>query len=117
MPISSVCGATWSKLETYKEKPSTEGSSDLHMECCIRVLLTSEPVFLRQSFPSVSVSGARKEGFNVHLHMSLAEFPLHLILITSIEVGLDRDHGLAILFPARGSFVLDVHSERSTGWE
>ena len=78
-------------------------------------LLVSDPVFLRQSFPSVRVSRARKEDVNVHLHMPLAEFPLHPILITNIEVGLNRDHGfLEIHFPARGSFVLDIHSERTT---
>lgn len=45
--------------------------------------------------------------------MSLEEFPLHLILIANVEVGLDGDDGLGILFADRGSFILDVHGEWS----
>jgi len=47
--------------------------------------------------------------------MSLEEFPLYLILIPSVEVGLDGDDGLGILFPIRGCSALDVHDEWSTG--
>ena len=49
--------------------------------------------------------------------MSLSEFPLNLIPIPGVEVGLDGDVGPGILFHARGSVVLDVHSERSAGGE
>ena len=45
--------------------------------------------------------------------MSLAEFPLNLILIRNVEVGLDRDDGLGNFFVVGGSFVLDVHDGRS----
>jgi len=45
--------------------------------------------------------------------MSLTQFPLDLILIPDVEVGLDRDDGLGILFSTGGSFVLDVHDGRS----
>ena len=45
--------------------------------------------------------------------MPLAQFPLDLILIPNVEVGLDRDDGLGTLFVTRGSFVLDVHDGRS----
>ena len=45
--------------------------------------------------------------------MSLAQFPLNLILIPSVEVGVDRDDGLGNLFPTGGSFVLNVHGGQS----
>ena len=45
--------------------------------------------------------------------MSLTESPLHLILIPSVEVGLNRGDRLGILFPS-SCFVFDVHSEQST---
>jgi hypothetical protein len=49
--------------------------------------------------------------------MSLAKFPLYLVLVPSVEVGLDGDDGLDILFSTSGSLTLDVHNERSTGVE
>ena len=49
--------------------------------------------------------------------MSLAEFPLNLIPIRSVELGLDGDDGPGIVFLAGGSFILGVHDERSTGAE
>lgn len=49
--------------------------------------------------------------------MSLAEFPLYLIPITSVEVGLSGDDGLGILFTRRGYFAFNVHDERSMGVE
>lgn len=58
-----------------------------------------------------------KKVCSVHLHMSLAESPLYLILVPNVEIGLDSDDRLAILLPIGGSFVLDVHNKQSTGVE
>ena len=44
--------------------------------------------------------------------MSLEEFPMDLISICNIEVGLDRGDGFGTLLPGRGGFVLDVHGGR-----
>ena len=49
--------------------------------------------------------------------MSLFEFPLYLVPIPSVEVGLDGGGGPGILFRAGGCLVLDVHDERGTGAE
>ena len=49
--------------------------------------------------------------------MSLEEFPLDLIPVCNIEVGLDRDGGSGILFPGGSGFVLDVHGGRGAGVE
>ena len=50
-------------------------------------------ILLRQSFPSARMSGPRnkEKQSNAHLHMSLLELPLHLVLIPSVEIGLDSD--------------------------
>ena len=50
-----------------------------------------------------------------HLDMSLKEFPMDLISIYNIEVGLDRGDGLGTLFPSGRGFVLDVHGGRGAG--
>jgi len=47
--------------------------------------------------------------------MSLAQFSLDPILITDVEVGLDRDDGRGPLFFTGDNFVLDVHDEPGVG--
>ena len=44
--------------------------------------------------------------------MSLKEFPLDLIPVRNIEVGLDGDDGSGILFPSGSGSDLDVHGGR-----
>lgn len=51
------------------------------------------------------------------MHMSLFEFPLYLILIPRVEVGLDADGRAWNLFRPRGGFAFDVHDERNTSVE
>ena len=108
----------WAKIETYKEKAGTKGSSDLRNGA---VLEWSDRCRNRYSYSNpFRVServGRRGRDDNAHLHMPPAEFPLYLVLIPSVEVGLDRDDGLGIFFPIRGCFAFDVHDERSTGME
>lgn len=58
----------------------------------------------------------RGEGGDAHLYMSLLEFPLYLISIPSVEVGLDGDGGPGILFHTSGSFVLDIHTNGARVW-
>ena len=49
--------------------------------------------------------------------MSLAESPLNLIFIPNVELGLNGDNGLGILFPAGGSFSLDIHDDEAQAWK
>jgi hypothetical protein len=78
-----------------------------------------ELFFLRQSFPSVRIREQGRKDDNAHLDMSLAKFPLHLVILPNVKVGLGRGYGREILFPTRvkRSFVLNIHGERSRGVE
>ena len=112
-------GCAWPKTETYKEKASTEGSSDLRN--IVRTARpTSEPSFSHGNPSQVSVGRAsreRRKDDNVHLYMSLAESPLNLIFIPNVELGLDGDNGPGILFPAGGCFGLDIHDDEAQAWK
>jgi hypothetical protein len=62
-------------------------------------------------------SGEReKKDENAHLYMSLVEFPLYIVLVPSIEGGLNTGDG-GILVSISGCFILNIHDEWSTGVE
>ena len=77
------------KVKTYKEEASAKGTSYLWNGIMLVVIPALEP-FLQQSFPSVRMNGkGEKKGGDAHLHMSLAESPLYLILLSNVEMGLE----------------------------
>ena len=108
----------WAKIETYKEKAGTEGSSDLRHGAVLELSDRCRNCYSYSNPFRVSERvGRRGRDDNVHLHMPLAEFPLYLVLIPSVEIGFDGDNGLGIFFPTSGCFVLDIHDEQSIGVE
>ena len=77
------------KARTYKEEASAKGPSYLWNGIVLVVIPALEP-FLQQSFPSIRMNGkGEKKGGDAHLHMSLAESPLCLILLSNVEMGLE----------------------------
>jgi hypothetical protein len=49
--------------------------------------------------------------------MSLVEFPLNLVTLPNVKIGLDRGNGRRALFPipTKCGFVLNIHGKRSIG--
>ena len=116
--LEYVLEAKWSKVETHKEKTSTKSPSDLRNGDTSEWSWKPEPQSSYGNPFRVSERGNReRKEDGAHLHMSLSKFPLDLIPIPSVEVGLDGDGGPGILLHARVSFFLDVHDERSANVE
>ena len=111
--------STQSSIETHKEKASAEGSGDLLNGAGLERQGGRQNGRIRTAILSECQDelGGRGGDDNAHLDMSLKEFPLDLVPVRNIEVGLDRDGGSGILFPGGSSFVLDVHGGRGAGVE
>ena len=86
-------GSPWSvrqKIKTYKEEAGAKGPSYLWNGMCQWSYRHGNRSSYGNPFRVSELTGReRRKGGDAHLHMSLAESPLYLILLSNVEMGLE----------------------------